>query len=222
MPAFEPLIIHSNQFGCNPWKVAIILEELEIPYEHHFVAFGDMKKEPFESLNPNGRAPALEDPNTGITLFESCAIVSYIIDHYDKSNKLHYSSFPEKYITRSWEHFQSSGQGPYFGQLVWFRTFHDEKVPSAIERYTKETIRVTGVLDAHLKKQGTGYLVGDRITYADLMFVTWTYIFEERYPGDFDFSKFGDYTAWMSKLRERPAVKNVWAEWVAAKKAASE
>ncbi|KAF5020207.1 hypothetical protein F66182_7772 [Fusarium sp. NRRL 66182] len=221
MTSLKPLIIHSNQFGCNPWKVAIILEELGLPYVHRFVPFEDMKKEPFESLNPNGRAPALEDPNTNIVLFESGAIVSYIVDHYDKSEKLHYSSFPEKYITRSWEHFQSSGQGPYFGQLVWFRTFHEEKIASAIQRYSKEAIRVVGVLDAHLKKQGTGYLVGNRITYADLMFITWTYIFEERYPGEFDFSKFGSYSAWMKEMRERTAVKKVWDEWVASKKAAS-
>lgn len=70
MSALKPLIIHSNQFGSNPWKVAIILEELGIPHEHRFIAFEDMKKEPYESLNPNGRVPTVEDPNTGITLFE--------------------------------------------------------------------------------------------------------------------------------------------------------
>lgn len=83
-------------------------------------------------------------------------------------------------------------------------------------------MRVTSVLDAHLKKRGPGYLVGDRATYADLMFVTWTCIFEERYLGGFDFSRwFEAYTAWMTELRERPAGKKVWAEWVAGKKAAS-
>ncbi|VUC23056.1 unnamed protein product [Clonostachys rosea] len=208
MSSLETLTIHSNQFGCNPWKVAIVLEELGVPYKHEFISFADMKKEPFESLNPNGRAP-------------SGAIISYIIDQYDKSEKLHYSSFPETYLTRSWEHFQSSGQGPYFGQLVWFRTYHEEKLPSAITRYTNEINRVTGVLDAHLKKHGTGYLVGDRLTYADLMFLTWTYIFEERYPGDFDFSGFEAYTRWLANMRGRSAVKKVWAEWVAAKKTAS-
>lgn len=104
---------------------------------------------------------------------------------------------------------------------MWFRTFHEERVLSTVERYTKEVMRVTGVLGAHVKKRGTGYLVGDRVTYADLLFVTWTYIFEERYPGDFDLSRFEAYTAWMTELRERPAVKKVWAEWVAGKKAAS-
>lgn len=70
----RPLIIDSNQFGCNPWKVAIMLEELGIPCEHRFAPLANMKKEPFESLNPNGRAPAMEDPNTNIVLFD----VSYV------------------------------------------------------------------------------------------------------------------------------------------------
>jgi glutathione S-transferase len=113
-----------------------------------------------------------------------------------------------------------SGQGPYFGQMVWFRTFHSEKIPSAIQRYYDEVYRVIGVIDAHLKKKGSSYLVGDRVTYADLMFIAWTYIFEERYPGEFDLTKYDAYSTWMKKLRERDAVKKVWAEWLAAKAAA--
>lgn len=56
--------------GPNPWKVAIILEELGVPYHQEFLDFSVLKQEPFISANPNGRLPALEDPNTGITLFE--------------------------------------------------------------------------------------------------------------------------------------------------------
>lgn len=82
MSELKPLIIHSHKIGANPWKVAIILEELRIPHEHRFVEFKDMKNEPFESLNPNGRAPALEDPNTGITLFEVRFIFAKVISRF--------------------------------------------------------------------------------------------------------------------------------------------
>ena len=64
----------------NPWKVAIIFEELGIPYETEYMDFSVLKQEPFISVNPNGRTPAIEDPNTGITLWESGAIVDYLID----------------------------------------------------------------------------------------------------------------------------------------------
>lgn len=70
MAATQPLILYSHNTGPNPWKVAIILEELKVPYETKFLDFPAMKQEPFESLNPNGRVPALEDPNTGVKMFE--------------------------------------------------------------------------------------------------------------------------------------------------------
>lgn len=54
--------------------MAIILEELGVPYENKFLDFGELKKEPFISINPNGRVPAIEDPNTGFKLFEVCYI----------------------------------------------------------------------------------------------------------------------------------------------------
>ncbi len=62
--------IDSLPQGPNPWKVAIILEELGLKYEHKMLDFPDMKKEPYESINPNGRVPSIEDPNTGLAIFE--------------------------------------------------------------------------------------------------------------------------------------------------------
>ena len=63
---------------------------------------------------------AIKDPNTGITLWESGAIVSYLIDTYDKEHKLAYTTTPEKYLLEQWSYFQASGQGPYFGQCAWY------------------------------------------------------------------------------------------------------
>jgi glutathione S-transferase len=123
---------------------------------------GDLKKPPFEKINPNGRVPAIEDPNTGITLWESGAIIEYLIDTYDKSNSLTYTKAPEKYFVKQWLHFQMSGQGPYFGQAAWFEKFHPEKIASARDRYKDQIKRVFQVIDKHLKAAGTLYLVGDK------------------------------------------------------------
>lgn len=49
--------------------------------------------------------------------------------------------------------------------------FHPEKLPSAIERYQREALRVFGVLDGVLKSRE--WLVGNKLTIADLAFVTW-------------------------------------------------
>lgn len=93
--------------GPNPWKVAIILEELQIPYETKFLEMADLKKPSFEKLNPNGRVPAIDDPNTGAVLWESGAIIEYLCEQYDKENTLSYGNqFPQKHQCRQWLYFQ--------------------------------------------------------------------------------------------------------------------
>ncbi|CAK1361383.1 Glutathione S-transferase 2 [Cercospora beticola] len=215
----KPVKLYGQGAGPNPWKVAIILEELNIPYEHEAVDHSVLKQEPYISLNPNGRVPALEDPNTGVTLFESGAIIDYLLENYDKENKLRYTQSPEKYLQISWRDFQMSGQGPYFGQRAWFALFHSEKIPSAIERYTNEIKRVLGVIDAHLTKTGKPYLVGDKVSYADLMFVTWNTVVPRLLGEGFDAEwkeKYPKCYEWHQSLISRPAVKKVLEDKAAA------
>lgn len=95
----------------SPWKVAVILDELSVPYKHEFQEMSAIKQEPFISVNPNGRVPAIEDPNTGIILWESGAIIMYLIETYDKDGKISYHSGPEKYYEWQWMAYQISGQG---------------------------------------------------------------------------------------------------------------
>lgn len=66
----KPIALYANGPSPNPKKVAIVLEELGVPYEIITTPYTEVKQEPFLSLNPNGRLPAIKDPNTGITLFE--------------------------------------------------------------------------------------------------------------------------------------------------------
>lgn len=98
--------------GPNPWKVAIILSELDLPYEEMFFKdMSDLKKKPYTDINPNGRVPAIIDPNTGVTLWESGAIIEYLIETYDKEMKLTVETSPEKWYLKQYLMFQVSGQG---------------------------------------------------------------------------------------------------------------
>jgi len=217
----KPITLYSHSSGPNPWKVAILLEELSLPYETIYLQFSDLKKEPFESKNPNGRVPAIEDPNTGVTMFESGAILEYLIDTYDKEHKLSYTTSPEKWLTLSWLHFQMSGQGPYYGQKAWFSFFHPEKnLTSVLERYSNEIKRVVGVIDRHLKKQGTEYLVGDKCTFADLAFVMWHQTMPRLVDGWDYQTEMPAFHAWNERLQSRPAVKKVLEEKAKAMAAA--
>lgn len=175
--ASEPLKLYSHAGGPNPWKVAIVLNELNLPYETIVKDFSELKNSTFEDLNPNGRVPALTDPNTGLTLWESGAIIEYLIETYDSKNELRYTSGKEKWQQKCWEQFQMSGQGPYYGQRAWFVLYHSEKnLTSCLDRYGSEVHRVLGVIDSHLKKTGQQYLVGDKCTYPDLMFMPWHWL----------------------------------------------
>ncbi|OQE23216.1 hypothetical protein PENSTE_c009G01131 [Penicillium steckii] len=210
-----PIVLYSHPYGPNPWKVAIILEELGIPYETRFVDFADVKKEPYIKLNPNGRLPSIEDPNNGIKLFESGAIVEYLLDQYDPDNKIQFDDINRKYEAKAWLHLQMSGQGPYYGQASWFINLAPEKIPIAIERYGNEIRRVTSVLESVLKTRE--WLVGDKCTYADLSFMPWQR-WATRYatkPDTLD-ADFPHVSAWYKRLSKRPSVRKAFADQDAA------
>ncbi|KAM3496877.1 hypothetical protein MY10362_009754 [Beauveria mimosiformis] len=78
MASLQPIKLYAHKKGPNPWKVALILEELGLPYETTYLEFPDAKVEPYISLNPNGKLPAIQDPNHSIELFESGAIIEYL------------------------------------------------------------------------------------------------------------------------------------------------
>ena len=54
-------------------KVATLLEELSIPYHWRTMEFNEVKEESYLKITPNGRLPAIQDPNTGVTLWEVCS-----------------------------------------------------------------------------------------------------------------------------------------------------
>jgi glutathione S-transferase len=86
-----------------------------------------------------------------------------------------------------------------------------KNLTSALDRYGNEIKRVTGVLNAHLKKQGTPYLLGDKVTYADLAWVPWQKDYAALMPGwDYE-AELPEFAAWNKRLLERPSVKKVLA-----------
>jgi glutathione S-transferase len=174
----------------------------------------DCKKPPDEKINVNGRVPAITDPNTDITLWESGAIIEYLVETYDKEKKLTFTTSPEKFYVSQYLHFQMSGQGPYFGQAAWFNAILPEKIEPAQKRYKEHLLRVLDVLNRAL--EGKEYLVGDKCTIADLSFITWDamipWIFGDEFASLDLETKYPNYSAWDKKLHARPAVKKVFED----------
>ena len=216
--SLKPITLWGHDSGPNAWKVAMILEELNIPYTFKIIEFPDMKKAPYELINPNGRVPAIEDLNTGITLWESGAIIEYLIETYDKQYIISFApGSKEYYEEKQWLYYQVSGQGPYFGQAMWFLLYHPEKIPSAVDRYVNEIRRVSGVLNRIL--QDKEFLVGDKFSYADAAFVMGyaiMFLFADKFNIETDFPFLH---AWLERSRARPAVAKILQDREAAMKA---
>jgi glutathione S-transferase len=202
----RPIVLYSHHAGPNPKKVIMVLEELKVPYEVKLLEFPEMKQAAYEKINPNGLVPAIEDPNTGITLWESGAIIEYLVTKYDEKREI---SFPpnslESYHAIQWLHFQASGQGPYFGQAVWFKIHHKEQLQTAVERYINEIRRVSGVLNGVLADRK--YLVSGKCSYADIVFVPWFEVVPWVAGDAINLEKdFPNVHAWLNTLKSRPSV----------------
>ncbi|OCH86403.1 glutathione S-transferase [Obba rivulosa] len=208
--------LFSHESGPNGWKVAFVLEELGLTYESIYLKFQkDEHKAPEHTkYNPNGRIPTLIDhKNNDFAIWESNAIVVYLVEKYDTEHKISVEGSEERIEQLQWLFFQASGQGPYFGQAGWFTLFHPEKLPSAVERYQKEILRVFGVLETVLSQRE--WLVGNKYTVADISFIPWNQIAVTRlvagYEG-FNFEKdFPSVAKWHNKLLAKDAVKKVHA-----------
>jgi len=205
--------LYSTVMGPNGWKVAYVLEELGLTYESIYLDFSknEQKAPEFTKYNPNGRIPAIIDhENNDFVLWESGAIITYLVEKYDAEHKISASTDNEKYEQLQWLMFQMSGQGPYFGQSAWFQYSSKEKHPDAIERYNNEIRRVLGVLDGVLATRD--YLVGGRCTIADIAFVPWNAgVPAFLIPGlDLD-KEFPHMAKWHKRVTDRDALKKVQA-----------
>lgn len=160
----------------NGVKVAILLEELGLPYEVHRIDFGkdDQHTAEFLSLSPNNKIPALLDPDgpggEPLGLFESGAILLYLAE---KTGRLLPEDPARRYQAIQWLMFQMGGIGPMFGQLGFFTTFAGKDIedPRPRERYVAEARRLLGVLDGQLK--GRAWILGEDYSLVDIATFPW-------------------------------------------------
>lgn len=137
-------------------------------------------------------------------VWESTAILIYLVSLYDKEHRLWPESIFEQSQVNQWLLLQASGQGPTIGQAFWFGYWHDEVLPSAYKRYVNETKRILTVLETWLKERK--WLVGDKMSIADVSFLSW---YEEAYLVDVDLAKeFPAVDKWLETMKALPEVIN--------------
>ena len=167
----------------NGVKASIMLEETGLPYEPHLIDFAkdDQKSPEFVSLNPNGKIPAMIDPDgpdgKPLALFESGAILLYLAD---KTGKFIPADPAGRWHAIQWVMFQMGGVGPMFGQLGFFNKF-----------------------------AGKDWFVGNEYTIADISMLGWVRnligFYEARDLVGFD--QYANVAAWLERGLARPAVQ---------------
>jgi GST-like protein len=201
----------------NGVKISIMLEETGLPYEVHAFDFGkgDTQSPEFLSLNPNGKIPAILDPNgpggKPLGLFESGAILQYL---GEKTGKLLPADPARRWKTIQWVHFQMGGIGPMFGQVGFFFKFagkeFEDKRP--LERYVKESKRLLGVMEKRLAGGGgkaRQWIMDDDFTIADVSMIGWVRSIVGFYGAReiVEFDKLTHVPAWLERALARPAVE---------------
>lgn len=198
----------------NGRKINIMVEELGVEYKIYPIALGkDEQFTPeFTKLNPNQKIPAVIDREgpggEPYVMFESGAILMYMAEKHDQFLP---QEIRKRYEVIQWLMFQMGGVGPNFGQAHHFRRAAPEKVPYGIERYTKETRRLWGVMDDRLAENQ--WLAASGFSIADIAVFPWT--MRHEWQG-IELDEFPNVKRWYEAMDARPGVRRGLAAQVPA------
>ena len=189
----------------NGWKVAIALEEMGLAYAVHPIDIGTgaQKAPDYLAVNPNGRIPAIVDPDgpdgAPIAIFESGAILQYLAR---KTGRFGGATERARIAVDCWLHWQMGGVGPMAGQAHHFLKYAPDPIPYARDRYVAETARLYGVLDRQLA--GRPFVAGEEYTIADMAIWPWASLWEGQRH---DLDATPHMARWLEEVGERVAVR---------------
>jgi GST-like protein len=190
----------------NGLKVRLFLEEAQLPYRIVPVRLskGEQHHPDYVAIAPNARIPAIVDHSGGtpLTLFESGAIMLHLAE---KSGRLIPADTHGRTDVLQWLFWQMSALGPIAGQIGHFNVFAPERVPYAIDRYSRELRRLYGVLDTRLRDRE---FIAGGLSIADIACYPW--IVPHRGHGQ-RLEDFPHLQRWFETLRARPATARVYA-----------
>jgi len=188
----------------NSVRAPIALEELGIPYEIEAINVrkGEQKLPAYLAINPNGKVPAIVDPDgpdgRPFTLTESGAILLYLAE---KTGRLIPADRFGRARVLEQMFFHLTGIGPAFGQVGFFKRQASEQIPFAIARFQAESERVLAVLDGVLGR--CEFVAGDAFTIADITHFGW--MWRREFAG-LEFGATPNIARWYEQIASRPSV----------------
>ena len=191
----------------NGYKILIMLEECALDYEIKWVNIfqGEQHKEEFLTISPSNKMPAIVDHDGAdgrpISVFESGAILQYL---GRKTGKFYPTDERGRTEVDQWLHWQIGGLGPNAGQAHHFVHYMEDKIPYAVDRFSKETNRLYGVMGRRLEDRD--YLAGD-FSIADMAAFPWV----RRYAWQgVDIDDYPNVKSWFKRIEARDAVKRAF------------
>lgn len=192
----------------NGQKVSVCLEEMGLSYDPHLINImkGDQSDPEFIRINPNGKIPALLDPNgpegEPVMLMESIVILQYLAD---KTGQFYPRTYRAQLEAQQWLVFQAAHIGPMFGQFGHFHIFAKGKTDDyGDQRYTTETRRLLAVLNNRLRDHE--YLLGKDYSIVDMAHVPWVECLAGFYKSHehLGMAEFAHVERWRAKVTARP------------------
>ena len=189
----------------NGHKIHIMLEETGLSYRVHPVDIGagDQFKPEFLKISPNNKMPAMVDSDgpdgKPISLFESGAMLLYLAS---KTGKFLPGNLRDRWATLQWLMFQMGGVGPMLGQAHHFLAYAPEKIPYAMQRYSREANRLYGVMDRRLAE--SKFIACGEYTIADMAIMPWLRFPERQGVNIADYPQ---VKRWFDGIAARPAVQ---------------
>jgi GST-like protein len=190
----------------NPMKVALLLEELGLPYEPVPVDTrkGEQHTPEFLRVNPNAKVPAIVDGDA--VVFDSNAILLYLADKAGRFVPTDLSS-PERGRMLAWLMFVATGIGPFSGQSVHFRHVAPEPKEYALNRYDYEAHRHWKVVDDRLAQ--SRWLAGDDYGIADMALWGWARMVPYVLGDDGAWQRYPNVKRLLDEISARPAAARV-------------
>jgi len=193
----------------NGRKISVALEEMALPYEIKIVDIrkGDQRDPEFVKISPNGKIPAIVDPEgphgRPVSVFESGAILIYL---GEKTGKFWPRDLEARIPVLEWLMFQMGSFGPFPGQVHHFAAMENEVDRRyGLERYSKETRRLYAVMNHRLAAQE---FFADELSIADFAILGWAW----RHPRHkVDLAEFPNVQRWYAMMMARPGVQRGFA-----------
>jgi len=189
----------------NGHKIHIMLEETGLPYRVHPVNIGagDQFKPEFLKISPNNKMPAMIDSDgpdgKPMSMFESGAMLLYLAS---KTGKFLPENIRDRWSTLQWLMFQMGGVGPMLGQAHHFLVYAPEKIPYAMQRYSKEANRLYGVMDRRLAE--SKFIACNEYTIADIAIMPWLRSYKNQ---GVEMDGYPHVKRWFDGIAARPAVQ---------------